>query len=72
MSTFIMSCQKLGSDVVIEDKIVHCNRIENVIAALKRHGYHAFEYHEAAPKEDIVKVEIGGYNHETEQGREVC
>lgn len=72
MLTLSMSCQKLGSDVVIKDKIVHCNRVQNVIDALKRHGYHAFEYHEAAPDEDILKVKLGGYNHETEQGRKVC
>ena len=72
MLKFVMSFQKLGSDVVVRDKIVHCHHIENVINALKKHGYHAFEYYEDAPNEDIKRVPLGGYNYEAEQGRKVC
>ncbi len=72
MLTFIMSVQKLGSDVVIADKVVHCHHVENVIAALKKHGYHAIEYYQFAPDEDIKRIPLGGYNYEAEQSRKVC
>jgi hypothetical protein len=68
----VISYQKVGSRIVVKDKIVHCQKVQNVIRVLGNHGYHVLTYHTNAPKEDIQIINIGGYTDETEQSREVC
>jgi cell division septation protein DedD len=72
MIELVISFQKINTDVVVNDKIVQCQKIENVVRALGAHGYHVFTYHTNAPEEDVKRINIGGCIDENEQSRQVC
>jgi len=69
---YCISFQKLGSNTVHRNKIVRINKLETLVELLMKYGYHIFSCYENAPKNHIKKVDLGGYENETEQSRKVC